>query len=349
MSVQNEASRLADTPDGADRWTAFVSAHDRATAYHTLAWKRTIESAFGYESRYLLVTADDTEDVIAVVPGFDVPEILGTSVKNPFCEYGFPLIAPGVETSRVLETIRECTSRRRAIILKDCPFSGVSGYSETGYAGVETGVTHRLDVDTDFERLREDVFDDTLRRTARRSGEHDVTIEEGDDLEAYYSLYVATMRRLGSPQFPISFFEALRDEFGTDFHYHVAEKSDKLVAGLVALSQNGTLYLLSNAWDRTGDPYSFNSHLYLSVIEQACDTGFETVDFGRTEPDTGVDQFKSHFGGTVLPLVSFVAPPRHAGRASVSGYKRLAPITRLLSPIVTQQSIGPKLKRRIHE
>lgn len=349
MSDQCVGSWLAETANGSERWQTFVDAHDQATAYHTLAWKRAIESTFGYDPAYLLVTAADTGDTIAAVPGFDLPEILGTSRKNPFCEYGFPLIAPSADTRRVLDTIRACTGGRHAVILKDCPFSGVSGYSETGYAGVETGVTHRLDVDTDFDRLREDVFDDTLRRTIRRSEESDITIREGEDLESYYQLYVATMRRLGSPQFPISFFESLRDEFGPDFHYHVVKKSGNVVAGLVALSQNRTLHLFSNAWNRSGDEHSFNSELYTSAIKQCCEERYETVDFGRTEPDTGVDQFKSHFGGTVLPLVSFVAPIRHAHRASVSQYKQLAPVTRLLSPILTHQSIGPKLKRRIHE
>ena len=344
-----KASWLAETPDGSDRWNAFVSEHDHATAYHTLAWKRAIESTFGYDPAYLLLTAEETDDTVAAVPGFDVPELLGTSIKNPFCEYGFPLIAPGADASRILEIIRELTSRRRAVILKDCPFSGVGGYSETGYGGVKTGMTHRLGVDTDFERLREDVFNYTLRKRTRRSGENDVTIEEGEDINIYYSLYVNTMARLGSPQFPLSFFESLRDEFDTDFHYHVAKKSNEVVAGLVALSQNSTLYLVSNAMDRTIEGHSFNSNLYLSVIEQACNTEYETVDFGRTEPDTGVDRFKSQFGGTVLPLVSFVAPARYAHRASISGYKRLAPITRMLSPVLTHPSIGPKLKRRIHE
>jgi len=340
--------RLTETRDGHSRWTEFVSARDLATPYHTLAWKRAIEQTFEYEPAYLLVT-DEEYGVVGAVPGFELPETVGTSLKNPFCEYGFPLVAPGVDTRAVLEAVRDHTGGRRAVILKDCPFSGVKGYSTTGYGGVETGITHRLDVDIQFERLYEDVFGDSLCRTVSRAQETDAAVVESDDVERYYPIYVETMRRLGSPQFPASFFESLQAAFGEDFHCHLATVDGKAVAGLVVLSQDDELYILSNAAVRRPDEPSYNTLLYASVVEQACESDDAVVDFGRTEPGSGVDQFKSQFGGTTLPLVSFVSPPHRVNRASVSGYKRLAPITRLLSPLVTHPAVGPEIKRRIHE
>lgn len=342
-------SRLDARPDRVDEWRRLVSGHELTTPYHTLAWKRSIEQAFGYEPAYRLVLDRTTGDAVAAVPGFETPERLATSLKNPFCEFGFPLIVDGVEPTAVLDTVKRDARARQRVVIKECPFSGVRGYRETGYGGIETGVTHRVPVDLRFERLQKDVLANSLTRRARIGRERGVVVRTGEDLDTYHRLYRDTMARLGSPQFPVEFFQSLRSEFGDAFHYHVAETDDGPVAGLVSLSEGGSLHLLSNASVRRSDGVSPNPLLYLSVLEMACDTEYNIVDFGRTEPESGVDEFKSLFNGKVLPLVAFVAPPRHTRSASVSGYKRLAPLSRLASPVITHPAVGPRLKRRIHE
>ncbi|WP_436932529.1 GNAT family N-acetyltransferase [Halosimplex halobium] len=346
-STRYSVDLLDDT--GCDsRWTEFVAAHDHATPYHTLAWKQAIKETFSYDPAYRLVT-DAEGSVVGAIPGFKLPETVGTSLKNPFCEYGFPLVASGVDPREVLEAVGGNVGGTRVAIIKDCPFSGVAGYSAAGYGGVETGITHRLDVSVEFDRLLEDVFDDSLRRTVDRKGEVDAIIEQSDDVAAYYPVYVETMQRLGSPQFPAGFFESLRDAFGADFHYYTATIDGETVGGLIVLTGGDGRYILSNAAVRQSGAPSYNALLYASAVEKACETDCRVIDFGRSEPGSGVDQFKSQFGGTTFRLVSFVTPSRHVGRADVSGYKRLAPITRMLSPVITHPAVGPELKRRIHE
>jgi len=339
---------LGETEAGHVRWSEFVTAHDSATPYHSLAWKQTIEDTFGYDPAYRLVT-ESGGNVVGAVPGFELPEMVGTSLKNPFCEYGFPLVASMVDPRKVLEAIGDHIGGTCAAIVKDCSFSGVAGYSAEGYGGVETGVTHRLDVSVEFHRLLEDVFDDSLRRTVDHADDVDATIKRSDDIAAYYPVYVETMQRLGSPQFPPGFFESLRNTFGSDFHYHAATVDGETVGGLVSLARGDEWYVLSNAAVRQSSSPSYNALLYASAVEEGCETDCAIVDFGRSEPGSGVDRFKSQFGGTTFRLVSFVKPPRYVGRADVSGYKRLAPVTRMLSPVITHPMVGPELKRRIHE
>jgi CelD/BcsL family acetyltransferase involved in cellulose biosynthesis len=346
-----EVRRLDDRTDGVDRWRRLVSGHDLATPYHTLAWKRSVERTFGYDQAYCRVVDTATGEDVAAVPGFETPETFATSLTNPFCEYGYPLLADGADPGPVLDALRRDAGPRERVLLKESPLSGVTGYREAGYGGIETGVTHRVPADAEFERLRADVLADSLTRRARRARQEGVVVRPGEDLDAFHRVYRETMARHGSPQFPVEFFRSLRSAFGDAFHYHVAETEDGdgPVAGLISLSADDSLHLLINGAVRRTDRVSPNPLLYLSVLESACGGSYDVVDFGRTEPGSGVDEFKSLFDGAVLPLVTFVAPPRHVGTASVSGYKRLAPLARLATPVITHPSVGPRLKRRIHE
>jgi len=343
-----EVQRLGDRTD---QWRRIVSGHDLATPYHTLAWKQSIERTFDYEPAYRLVVNAATGEAVAAVPGFETPETLATALTNPFCEYGFPLIVEGVDSKPVLQALRRDAGPRERVVLKESPFSGVTGYRDAQYGGIETGVTHRVPSDVEFERLQADILADSLTRRARLAREAGVVVRPDEDLDAFHRLYRDTVARLGSPQFPVEFFRALRSAFGDAFHYHVAEAKDRdePLAGLISLSAGDSLHLLINGAVRRSDGVSPNPHLYLSVLESACAGTYSVVDFGRTEPGSGVDEFKSLFDGAVLPLVAFVAPPRHVGTASVSGYKRLAPLARFASPVITHPSVGPRLKRRIHE
>lgn len=342
-----ESRRLA-TEDGLDaRWDSFVSTHDRATPYHTLAWRRALEQVFGYEPDFRLVV-DERDEVVAAVPGFRTSDLVGHTVVNPFCEYGYPLLAEGADPEPVLEALRPESSRVTRIV-KESPLSAVSGYRPAGYGGIQTGVTHRVDVSVAFEQLSENLLADSLSRRARLAREADLSVDDDGDLEQYHRLYRETMARLGSPQFPPSFFPTLKREFGDAFRYWAATVDGDTVGGVVGLAHGDTLCLLSNAAVRDADHVSPNPLLYLSILSAACSGDRTVVDFGRTEPGSGVDEFKSLFDGRVLPLVSFVTPPRAVESASVSGYKRLAPVARLASPVITHPAVGPRLKRVIHE
>lgn len=62
-----------------------------------------------------------------------------------------------------------------------------------------------------------------------------------------------------------------------------------------------------------------------------------------------VHTFKKQFGGEGSELTSLVYPPGRTDAASIEGYKRLAPVTRRLAPLIANRTVGPWLKWWIHE
>lgn len=328
-------------------WRTFVKDHPLATPYHRLAWRDAIDATFDYDSRYYLVYDDDR--VVAAVPGFRVPEVLGRSIVNPFCEYGFPLLASGTRLEDVLSALKRRLERLDALLLKDGEWTGISGYSRSGFGGIETGIVRRLSVDFPYRVLFDDVFHARARRNVRRARNENVSVDRADSVDEFYRLYVQTMKRKGSPQFPRSVFEHVSDAFGDDFALFLARRGGEPIAGITVLETNDTLSLWTAASDEEALESRPNDLLYARMIRDACESEVRVVDFGRSEPESGVDHFKEKFGGRAETLVTFGFPPSRVDRGDISGYKRLEPVARRLSPVTTHETIGPKLKRFIHE
>lgn len=336
--------------DGAtDSWRSFVADHPRATAFHTFAWRQALEASFGYDPTFLFVTERRTGERLAAVPAFTVSEALGSSVVNPFCEYGYPLVDDDAAPEAVLTRLRSLPGRFGSIALKESVFSGVRGYHENSYGAVETGVTFRLRTTAPFDTIRERAFNRDLRTSVETAREHDLEVTVADEIDTYYSLYTTTMSRLGSPPFPRSLFVALAESFGDRFQMRLLYDAGTPIAGLVVLEHGGTWYVFSNASDSEHWEKRPNELLYYTMIEDACDGACSLVDFGRTEPGSTLFEFKRKFGGETAQLMSFVYPPRYVTRASVSGYRRLEPIAKLFSPVISHPVVGPRLKRWIHE
>lgn len=335
------------TGDREADWHEVVKGHTTSTPFHSLAWKRAIESTFGYEPHYRLWY--DGSDPVAAIPAFSVPEFGGQSLTNPFCEYGHPIAKTPTMAADILADLDDGLGWFDSVVIKDATWTGIRGYNPAGYGGVETGTNRRLRLNRPFEDLWEIVLDRSLRKNVRKAKDSGLRIEDTEDNSRYYEIYLETMERLGSPQFPLAFFNALDREFEKDSHTLIAMDGDDAIAGLHYLQWDGTCSLWSNAsrsdaWERRP-----NDLLYVNAVRRAAETGAQVVDFGRSEPGSGVDDFKRQFGASAYPMTSYVYPPRHTPRASVTSYKRLAPVTRALSPIVTHSSVGPRLKWWIHE
>jgi CelD/BcsL family acetyltransferase involved in cellulose biosynthesis len=330
------------SPD-ASAWRAFVEDHPAATVFHTAEWARAVEVAFGYEPQYVLVV-DHSGEIRAAIPGFVVSDGIGSSVLNPFCEYGFPLIDDETTNAAVLSVLKNAPTR----IVKDAGWSGVSGYNAAGYGGISTGSAIRLSIERPYEELWESTFAKDVRRCVRTARDHGVRVTDGR-ISEFYPLYLETMRRLGSPQFPERFFTTLAEALGDSVAVLLAEREGDPIGGVFLFEWGDTTMVWTPASNQAHWEHRPNHLLYAEAIERACIAGRSVVDFGRSRRGSSVHGFKAQFGGFDYPLMSFVTPPHHTKKASLDGYGRLSAITPRFAPLITHPTVGPKLKGYIHE
>jgi CelD/BcsL family acetyltransferase involved in cellulose biosynthesis len=330
-----------------DEWSDFVATHPNTTVFHTTEWTHAVETTFGYEPQYSVITEPDNE-ICAVIPGFVVRDGIGHSMLNPFCEYGFPLIDHTADTDTDRDVLSALQNPGGTRIVKDVGWSGVNGYNAASYGGVPTGSVIRLSSDRPFEVLWESTFEKDVRRCVRTARDHAVSVTDGT-IDEFYPLYLETMRRLGSPQFPKRFFTALVDALGESAAVLLARRNGETIAGVFLFEWGDTTTVWTPVSKRAHWEHRPNHLLYVEAIERACVAGRSVVDFGRSRPGSSVHRFKAQFGGTDYPLMSFVTPPHRAGRASLDGYSRVSAITPRLSPLITHPAVGPTLKTLIHE
>jgi lipid II:glycine glycyltransferase (peptidoglycan interpeptide bridge formation enzyme) len=103
----------------------------------------------------------------------------------------------------------------------------------------------------------------------------------------------------------------------------LAEVGGAPVAGAVFLTYNRTVVYKYGASDSQSWRVRPNHLLFWEAIRMACNAGYATFDFGRSDMgDTGLRRFKDGWGTHEVPLVYATladrAPGHAAGRLSVA-------------------------------
>jgi hypothetical protein len=123
-----------------------------------------------------------------------------------------------------------------------------------------------------------------------------------EGLDGFYALYVATMRRLGSPPHGREWFAALVQRYRCEASIVLIRHREEAVAGAFVLRWRdwmGFPWAGSSAASFTLRP---NNLLFWSIVERACAEGLARLDLGRSPLGAGPAHFKRGFGAEEQPL-----------------------------------------------
>jgi CelD/BcsL family acetyltransferase involved in cellulose biosynthesis len=296
-------------------WTKFVNSCSTATAFHHPAWAELLSACYGYRPFALVLL--DGDKVIAGMPFLEVGNALTGRrwVSLPFTDYCPPLAEGEAALTALTEALIEQRRREgiRAIEVK-APLPTGEGVHTRSDAVIHT-LALSPDPDAVFHTFKKTQVQQCIIK-AERDG---VTVRRGDsvaDLAIFYALHVQTRRRVGTPVQPRRYFDLLWKrlfEPGLGFLL-VAYKGDVPLAGAVFLAWNGTVIYKYSASDPAHWRLRPNNLLLWTAIQWACENGYRTFDFGRTDlTDEGLRNFKNGWGTKEEPLIySVIAdrPPR---------------------------------------
>jgi FemAB-related protein (PEP-CTERM system-associated) len=168
-------------------------------------------------------------------------------------------------------------------------------------------------------------------------------------LTGFYEVFSINMRDLGSPVHSKKFFACLLNEFREHAKIFLIYKgSQPVAASLVFGFQN----ILSNPWSSSLKKFSQlspNMLLYWSMLEYACDSGYEYFDFGRSTPDEGTYKFKVQWEAKPKPLYWYYLGEQKdlRGEHSQSSKFHLAISCWKWLPVSVTRIWGPVLRRHI--
>lgn len=323
---------------------SYIDGHRDGTLFHGLAWKKAVETAFRHTPHYLI--AERKGRIAGVLPLFEVRSLVAGRflVSVPYATYGGVLADDG-RAARALVVAAERIARERSARSIELRNSGAGGGLTTGSHATFVG---------ELPETPEAVLGTIPRKAraaARRAGErYDLTVEFGrGGLEELWGLYSRSMRRLGSPNYPLKFFRALSEQL--DSCIELVRYRGRPAAGLLTFFHRGTAMPYFSGIDERLGLYGLSNFLYWQSMVDAVGRACTSYDFGRTRIDNvGPFEFKRSMGfeQKLLDYQTIVMPGRWAPDLSPSSPRwSLARRAWMNLPLFFTRPLGARLARSI--
>jgi hypothetical protein len=280
-------------------WNDLVIASKDCSFFHSSNWARVLYESYGYEPVYFAIVEEGR--LSTLIPLMDVRSFLTgrRGISLPFTDYCEPIIHDDSHLQAAMPVLAE-HGRQAAwkyIELRgaDCLTSVVPWFKF--YYG------HILSL----RRSDRDIlsgFRDSTKRNISKAEKHGVRVEISsahEALEEFYRLNCMTRKLHGLPPQPFRFFKKIYDHIISQGLGMVALASylGKCVAGAVFFNFGERAVYKYGASDRSRQELRGNNLVMWEAIRWYSGKGYDTLCFGRTEPDAaGLRQFKGGWGAT---------------------------------------------------
>lgn len=323
------------------RWRGFVTHHPEATPFHQPAWTALLADCYRFRPRVAL-SLDDSGSIMAGMPLLEIGRQSRRRrwVSLPFTDRCHPLTAGAAAQQTFASQLNE--ARRElgvnSVEIRD-QLDGADWAEHQGY-------WHEIGLTPDSDEVYARFDASRVKRKIRKAARDGLLVERGrsreDLVERFYGLHVDTRRRLGVPVQPRRFFELLWERMlakGLGFVL-TAHLQGNPVASAVFLSSHGRITYKFSASDRRYGNLPGTHAVLWQAIKDSCETGAQTLDLGRTEPDNeGLRTFKLGWGGSEQSLVYSLFAPRPPSGGLKAAHVLLKPIIRR-SPNALARAIG---------
>ena len=341
-----------------DAYDRYVQSHDGSSPYHYSAWLKAVEAAYGHQAWIILAEREGI--VCGVLPFVYVKPPLGSGslVSLPFCDVGGILgDDKAVEASLRLAGgqlaqqlgLSEAQLRTTGSLMDDDPDSETVAQAPK--------VSMRCELPESSEALFKS-YKPKLRSQIRKAEKNGLTATVSstpEAVKAFYPVFAANMRRLGSPTHSLEWFLALQAAYGPEMLIGLVFSGETVVGGGVVLRRGD---LASIPWASTLAEYNRlapNMLLYWTFLSYLSDNGCRVFDFGRSSLGEGTYRFKQQWGakpyelqwdkltpeGDIVPTTT-TAPSRQARqiRAWIEWlWQRI--------PLALANHLGPRIRKYI--
>ena len=333
------------------RWDTFVDAHPDGTPFHLSGWLKSIHETYSLEP-WLFVLEGKEQSINALAPFFRMkhPFQGNRLVSLPFSDYCAPL---GLDEAFVLELLQRIIDKAVLFAKKieiRGPIPDMPDFNTRLYYK-----RHTLQLSPDPENVMNRIDKRTIRYNIRKAQREGLDIVEANNpkgIEAFQRLHILTRKKHGIPHQPKSFFMALARNLLAQkraFLLLAAHDSQVIAASFFMEHQKTIFYKYNVSHPTMLIKFSPNHLLTWKAIERGCRSGFERLDFGRTDPgNQGLMRYKKMWGAEVQDLPYCYSPAsahpffRREDSPSLKFYKQLWRHV----PESIASRIGPEILRR---
>jgi FemAB-related protein (PEP-CTERM system-associated) len=344
--VESGRLRVEEYAGTDSEWDGFLSTVEGSTFCHLAGWRRVMSDVMGHDTRYR-VALDRRGRVVGLLPMVRVRSRLFGDylVSMPFLSYGGPLGTPPAREVLATHAVKEA-SVLGVDLLELRSRAEVPGELSRS----ERKLTVLLELPDSPKTLWEEGLKGKVRSQVRRPLKEGMEPRFGiSQLEPFYSVFARTMRELGTPVLPATFFRAIAVQFPDQVVFCAVYHREEPLAAGCGFVWSGELEITWAGALREHSRMAPNMLLYWSMMEEAIRRGAGIFNFGRCSPDSGTHRFKKQWGGEDHPLPwaqwsasGLSATPTPTGRKfelATAAWRRL--------PLPVANSLGPLLARKI--
>jgi len=334
-------------------WDNYVGGHAHASAYHQIAWKKSVENAYKHRCFYWLAE-NEKQVIIGILPTVWVksPISKGSLCALPYCDVGGVLANDDeIEQALITEAVKYC--KINSIPTFDNRSSMPSKLAFDSESSPAPKVRMLISFPESSDKLFAG-FKSKLRSQIRKAEKNGLTASTATDsahLDAFYQVFTRNMRDLGSPVHSKEWFQEIVTAYGEDIIIANIYSEGKVIgAGIVLFVGNKACI----PWASTNADYNKlapNMLLYWTLLKFANDKGCKEFDFGRSTLGEGTYRFKSQWGAEPL-LLNWQKFDTNGqliteSTGDVSQLRKVVEQTWRKLPVGLTEFLGPKIRRYI--
>lgn len=284
-------------PVHASDWGASLAGFSEYSFFHSSAWAKTLEGAYGYTPVYL--TVEEAGIVRCLLPLMEVNSRLTgrRGIALPFTDECGPLYDDSAWAHRVIQSAVTLGKSRG---WKSVEFRGGRELFPSAPAAISF-YGHRLDLEEDEDAMFARMDGSTRRaiRKAEKSG-LTVTVSSGmDGVKTFYSLHCKTRRKHGLPPQPFVFFSNIfRHILSRDMGMVVvAHWQERPVAASVYFQYGPRAVYKFGASEESYQQLRGPNLVMWEAMKRLARHGARTLDMGRTSAgNEGLRRYKLNWG-----------------------------------------------------
>jgi FemAB-related protein (PEP-CTERM system-associated) len=332
--------RLAGLHD-VERWNEFAVANG-GSVFHSYEWGDVIEHSFEYKRLYLL--AEEDGKISGILPLFYLKCFLSGRrlVSLPVSDAGGPLGSK--------DAARELLNASQQIML-DCSADYIElkgKVLEEDYVAGRRYPAFVLELPSSEEQLL-DVIGKKNRNLTRKAEKEGVTVDEARDsrdVASFYDVYARTMKQLGTPPYPCSFYGFIHSLLTPKKKAVIllARRGNEVIGGAVFFFFGATVHYFTGVSPKENLPYSPNTLLVYRGLTRGVTGGFKSFDFGRTSTE-GVYNFKKSWGGTEREVVYYYKLLNPEKKIPGGKIQTLSSLWRTIVPLRIANLVGPHIRK----
>ena len=325
-------------------WDNFVTEHPEGTFFHRAGWKRVIERTFRHECHYLY--AESAGSIIGVLPLVHVKSrLFGNSlVSTGFTVGGGPLVLRPEALARLEDGAIDLADRLKVDFIE---YRVRNPVHDDWTVKPNLYVGFRREIDANPEKNLAEI-PRKQRAMVRKGIKAGLESRVDTDTETVHRIYAISVRNLGTPVFPRSLFDNLREEFGDDIDIVTITNDGEPVASVLNFYFRDQVLPYYGGGTLGARKVAGNDFMYWEVMRRAGERGYKIFDFGRSKVGTGAFSFKKNWGFEPEPWtyefklcriddIPDINPLNPKYRMFINAWKRLpVPIANIIGPHIVR-------------